>query len=48
MRFGGCSLNIFCSFVILLSSLKFTGLCAVKKEITKVIKKSNFYHNNTS
>ncbi len=47
MRFGSCSLNIFRSFVILLSSLKFTGLCAAKKEITKVIKKSNFYHNNT-
>lgn len=41
MRFGGCSLNIFCSFVVL-SSLKFTGLCAAKKEITKVIKKAIF------
>lgn len=42
MRFGDCSLNIFRSFVILLSSLKFTGLCAAKKEITKVIKKAIF------
>ena len=42
MRLGDCSLNIFRSFVILLSSLKFTGLCAAKKEITKVIKKAIF------
>lgn len=42
MRFGSCSLNIFCSFVILLSSLKFAGLCAAKKEITKIIKKAIF------
>ncbi len=42
MRFGDCSLNIFRSFVMLLSSLKFTGLCAAKKEITKVIKKAIF------